>query len=492
MIRVLVVEDQAPVLRRICQSIEETNQMFRVVARARNSREALAFLHEKKIDIVFLDHHMPVLNGIEVIQCIQTERIRVNVVSVGGYQEFLYFYTAMKYGVLDYLLKPIKEDELKQVLQKIEWEILKQHFLFLKDTERVEEERKDEQDKIYTVVTLQIGSVWENVEYSMQQEECMNHLKEKIAKVIIREAWCIFETKHSGEFLFVFKHYPRYVMGQLKIILKEIWSEAGWLILTFVISQEVWGIEQIQEVYIRERKALFHVREIDNYLISLLEACQTIEEENKVMTQNYLSNEKSPRTIEEFGPCVNQLLQTLPRRYIVINSILKTWLTCLSERLSDYDALLAIEEALLQIMSKRLTIEEFEEALHAMTSHVFKKHTQAKPNKEQLAEDIKTYIEDCYSQPITSQLLSERFNFASTYIGKIFKKYYGESPQKYLEKVRIDKSKQLLRQGHAISIKQVAQQIGFVDQLYFTKVFKKCVGKTPTEYRIENSVYYIE
>ena len=80
MIRILVVEDEIPILRSICSLIEQTDSEFQVAARARNGKEALDILDTQVIDVVFLDIHMPVMDGMEVLQELQKKELDVLIV----------------------------------------------------------------------------------------------------------------------------------------------------------------------------------------------------------------------------------------------------------------------------------------------------------------------------------------------------------------------------------------------------------------------------
>ena len=128
MIRILVVEDEIPILRSICSLIEQTDSEFQVAARARNGKEALDILDTQVIDVVFLDIHMPVMDGMEVLQELQKKELDVLIVVLSGYQDFEYVRMAMRHGAVDYLLKPAKREELKRVLYEVESRVIERNL----------------------------------------------------------------------------------------------------------------------------------------------------------------------------------------------------------------------------------------------------------------------------------------------------------------------------------------------------------------------------
>ena len=76
-------------------------------------------------------------------------------------------------------------------------------------------------------------------------------------------------------------------------------------------------------------------------------------------------------------------------------------------------------------------------------------------------------------------------NYSDAYFCKIFKQCFGKGFIVYLSEYRVEKAKELLSDV-AINIKNVSQEVGYRDSNYFAKVFKRIVGETPTEYRIQS------
>ena len=98
-----------------------------------NGAEALSLMREHPVDLLITDIRMPVLTGLEMIQKASEQGVKCHFIVVSGYKYFDYAQKALKYGVEDYLLKPIDEDELNRQLQKIVAE---------------EEQREDKQQQV--------------------------------------------------------------------------------------------------------------------------------------------------------------------------------------------------------------------------------------------------------------------------------------------------------------------------------------------------------
>lgn len=103
-----------------------------------------------------------------------------------------------------------------------------------------------------------------------------------------------------------------------------------------------------------------------------------------------------------------------------------------------------------------------------------------------MARSIAIYIEKSY-RDLTINTLAKNFNISRSYLYYVFKQAYGVSPQEYLMAYRMNKAKQLLTdKRQSLSVKEIAFSIGFDNPLYFSRIFHKRVGMTPTQFSKEN------
>ena len=99
-----------------------------------------------------------------------------------------------------------------------------------------------------------------------------------------------------------------------------------------------------------------------------------------------------------------------------------------------------------------------------------------------LAEQIREYIETHYMEDICLQDVAEQFRYSDAYFCRFFKQNFDKNFIVYLSELRIEKAKELLADV-TVNIKDIGQKVGYRDSSYFTKVFKRIVGVTPSEYR---------
>lgn len=99
-----------------------------------------------------------------------------------------------------------------------------------------------------------------------------------------------------------------------------------------------------------------------------------------------------------------------------------------------------------------------------------------------VSEAIRSYIAAHYMEKITLQDVAAAMNYSDVYFCKLFKQCFDKSFVSYLTIYRIEKTKEILADVR-YNVKDVGEKVGYKDSNYFTKVFKRIVGMTPTEYR---------
>jgi len=92
------------------------------------------------------------------------------------------------------------------------------------------------------------------------------------------------------------------------------------------------------------------------------------------------------------------------------------------------------------------------------------------------------YIENNYSKDISLDDISQELNLSTYYFSKLFKEEKGENFVEFLTETRIEKAKELMKDSSK-SIKEISSSCGYSDPNYFSRIFKKYTGQTPTEYK---------
>lgn len=106
--------------------------------------------------------------------------------------------------------------------------------------------------------------------------------------------------------------------------------------------------------------------------------------------------------------------------------------------------------------------------------------------KEQIASILKDYIVHNYTKEVNLNLIANSMNYSSSYLTKLFFQQYANTPSKYIISLRMQKAQHLLIHHPELSIKQIGELIGYLDQGYFSRIFKKHQGISPFDYRENN------
>ena len=118
MLRMLIVDDEYYIRLGIEHAFDWASMNIEIVGAAQDGNEGFELAMEKKPDLILMDICMPFLNGLELMQKLQNEKLDCGIIVLSGYDEFEYAQKSLQYGVLDYILKPIDKQKLKDAVTK--------------------------------------------------------------------------------------------------------------------------------------------------------------------------------------------------------------------------------------------------------------------------------------------------------------------------------------------------------------------------------------
>ncbi len=163
--------------------------------------------------------------------------------------------------------------------------------------------------------------------------------------------------------------------------------------------------------------------------------------------------------------------------------------------LSGYDdfsyAQSAIKFQVKDYLLKPITLEALSESLHKVLISITSENEHLDTlvgdnnylNQKDIYELLSKYLQENYSHDISFSDLASQFGFTLEYLGKIFKKYSGETLSKYLTKLRMNEAKRLLLNNPELEIQKVGELVGYKDGFYFSRAFKSYTGIQPSEFR---------
>ncbi|MDI4648096.1 response regulator transcription factor [Cohnella hashimotonis] len=126
----------------------------------------------------------------------------------------------------------------------------------------------------------------------------------------------------------------------------------------------------------------------------------------------------------------------------------------------------------------KMTIESERAALKSPSLLTGRQYTA-----EEIVKTVADFIKNNYSLELSLEDIARQFNVNASHLSKIFLKYTGEAPSKYIMSLRMNEAKQLLSLKKGLSIKEIGEAVGYPDPYYFSRIFKQSTGMTPTEYK---------
>lgn len=486
MYKVLLVDDEYMILNGLQKLINWESLDMEIIGTARNGKKALDFMMENKVDIVLTDVTMPVLSGIDFIREAQKVANPFKFIIVSGYQEFDYVKSGIHLGASNYLLKPIDKDELIQSLNQI-----------LKEFKQVNLTKQADQ----TIFESLLGRWVRNELQEEQLTQLVEHELFRLPKesnltvVIVRNQssiqWkstfnCVcLELNLSLHFSLNEKEDVLILANQTDEELKKLLTKVNTKLnndCLFFIGECIHDQKQVYNSYQCALKAKNHA---DFY-------------GRPFIFNTYKENELTDLTLSGLITDLNEGIfsKNIERMTTEISTFtdqLREFQTLEAENIKRLMYLVmvnlylqfdAIESEKLMVKSNQLfDAKTFDEVAAIMKNDLvpldeLKKQQSYSDLTKQTIEIVqKNYTEDLKLKSIASIL-----HVNVMYLGQVFKKETGKSFSEYLNHYRINLAKELLLRSKE-PVNDIASRIGYKNQGYFYKNFKKIVGHSPREFR---------
>ena len=451
MYQVLLVDDEYMILNGLKKIIDWQSLGFQIVATAENAKEGLAVLEQRQIDLVVTDVTMPEINGLEFIEAAQKERHNFEFMILSGYQEFDYLKGGMQLGAVNYLMKPVNKFELVESLKKIKTRLDQQN------------EQKNQQE-IYQELLF---SQWLNEELDeISEEEIIGQISEKQHRIVLIQLARTHDTlinRWLQERQQIFYYQRNYGDRVLITLLLET-DSLDKIPETF---QQAKDNLQLHQFYGDKDEHVFYAvqAETKDQTIDFSSFRRVLQNKQLEVAQKMITD-----FFEQF-----QLAAMMPEDIRYSSFLLFMEIQRELIDLEDEEYLQGIEK-----IHQAKTVQELQQLLLTF----IKKHQRQKKYSDNV-EKVIVILHQHYQEPLTLKEVSENLHLNVMYLGQLFKKETKKSFSAYLNHLRMEKAKQLLLHSNQ-NINEIASEIGYNNTTYFSKLFKKIVGRSPKEYR-ENS-----
>lgn len=522
-LRIIIADDEYRICNMLTKLIDCEALDLEIIGMVYDGAALLEAIQSSRPDIVITDISMPKESGIDVIRKTVQMGLICKFIIISGFRQFDYAYTALKYDVSDYLLKPVDKDELNAALSKIAWQLrhttdnlpsgseqaVHQYFMrkVIKNLYATPQNLSEInatyqlnlQKGFFQFILVRLdnmgksrsipedpGSLHREVENQIKQ-----HLKPHCMELVCTKEWDDILAILNYRELDQAAIYAQF--KELFAVVKRNVQMFGGVTATLCIGNPYPDINKIYNSKTEATDAAW--MRMANRIGSIV-YFEHHHHENLPSLDHILPSlmsriQKAFETLntKDYTACIDELF-TLPTQ-VVSRSEVKKFVRSIPELFFDL-----YENTLSELTNLEQTAKEIRYELRMVTSYSSCRSTLIKLITKQMDEirdflyqrntkPIRMaidYVKSNYSKPITLEDVAQEVKLSAVYFSSIFKKETNQNFSDFLLEYRMNIAKNLLKSSN-LSIKEIAAEVSFSEARYFSKVFKKAIGIKPTDYK---------
>ena len=521
MYQVLIVDDE-PIVKIALRSMLDWGSLgFHICGTASNGQEALEMAERMHPNLIICDLKMPVMDGINLIRTAKDRSMNCEFLVISNYEDFNYVRTALVLGASDYILKvSISPEELTTQLQKIK------EKLDQKQTHHQHEENSAEQSfhhqeqhaawreyfthksyaledlvSITDIDTEHLGSLALcEISFDWYAQQLEPLPAPDLIRSTLKNALEHFDRRRiiffssSSTLLLIqeeeLKKQNNTIEG-LAARIEQLFRYYMPLSPTIIYQDHVTDLLQARKVYHRfqELLELSFYGELGTMNAHNVSVTTSIPELTYRELATRILALPTPERLSRSEEHIKELLNTCRQQHVVPDKVIQYSVHLLVEleyQLSEIPA--SAHDQLVEcadFMRNAISQEELEQHLFHALQVMFSPESSTQATTDQYSLEVEqsiAYIKENYMHKISLASVAEHVGLSSGYLCRIFKDETGGSINTYINNLRMNKAKELLSDKNSY-IKEVAVAVGFEDQLYFSRLFKRYSGLTPSEYR---------
>jgi two-component system response regulator YesN len=518
--KVVFVEDEIVTREGIRDHVDWNGNGFELCGEATDGEVALQMLQTISPDVLITDIRMPFMDGLQLCKIVRENMPWVKIVILSGHDEFEYAQQAIKLGVTEYLLKPVTVADLHAALQKIAGQLdrekneqqnlrnlrdqlaenqalLKERFLLklvvgaISPTEAAEKSQLLGLDlfaKCYLVVIMkaELSDRSEQFDYDEYQ-----HVLELISQLVENNPDIFLLKKGWEELVLLMKgNTPEYLIEEKDLLLERIQQAAAQTRYRFIIGVGTYK-NRIAHIYQSFIEALVNVQSVFNeYNSGPMIAVDKAEllMVDKSAIDNFLRCGVKEDFNEFFDTFISPLGESalksyLIKNYIFVDVVLAT-ARFVNELGGDIDQAVSVFNSIETILMNIKTIDQLREQVYKITAGALAfRDQQINSQYTAVIQQAKEYIERNYKNPdLYLNEVAAHVNLSPSHFSVVFSHEACQTFKDYLTEIRIKKAKELLR-NTVLKAAEISYRIGYNDPHYFSYVFRKKTGLSPTEFR---------
>lgn len=525
MLKVVIADDEDRICQLICALVDWKAMDMEIAGIAHNGLEAWEMVKAEKPQIMITDIRMPGYSGLELIENVKQSAPDLEIIIISGYAHFEYAQTAIKYGVGDYLLKPINKSELNMTLIKLKQKLEEREQSQEKERQLIQKNKKDvcrlQRTLLERLIEQKVQDLSLEIlrdEYGLavkpgmfqvfwvKVDEYMENLNKSGFAAVMEKTVSLLESNirpkctevligQSRDSCVGIMNYDFRRQEDIRRVLRDCLNQLegrkelfGPLTFSMALSGAVKKPELLSDS-VREASIMIQERIVKGTgrILERMPGVSSIHERN--FLEIYLRQIKHAVEIlspEEGDEVVSELRAAVKEMKDVYGyEVLELVNSCGSLFLSQLKLPGRAEEesAFRKRCGQCSSVDTlFLQLLELQRSYIEPLKKKHESDAERPIRQAKQYMQNHFSEQITLEEVSAAVGLSPAYFSVQFKKAEKEGFAKYLLNIRIEQAKIFLRETN-YSVSEICRRVGYNDLKHFTHIFEKATGVKPGIYR---------
>lgn len=531
--RIMLVDDEEEVRTSIIKKIDWHSVGFDVVGDAENGEDALEKIEILEPDVIITDIRMPYMDGLKLTEKLHQRFPSIKVIIFSGFDDFEYAKEAIRQGVIEYILKPVNSEEMTAILRKVKENLdkeieskrnidtLKQNYIaslpvlreqFLNNLLRKNIKKTDIDNKLreynidiagassYQAVAIDIET--DKQEYTGKFSQLKELIPISIRTIIEEKLGDIFriivftslQDSKLSVFIALDENNQDIVLSD---ILRDICKETQRILgvcITMGLGNTINTLDNIGVSYkgalnalgykmIVGRGEVIYINDVEPMVLGVLQF-EDLEQNNLEAVIKFGSPEKIHEIVDSIISKMEEAKVHSRQYQAYMLSIVNAIVQMMQQYEISLENLNVDSLEYLNIIECTKDIDSFKAWLINIAFKMNKSiREKRETNSKQIVKEAKAYIAKNYQNPeLSVEMICGHLHMSTAYFSTLFKKEVGQTYVAYLTDIRLNKAIDLLNTT-ADKTYIIAEKVGYTEQNYFSYVFKKKFGISPTKYR---------
>jgi two-component system response regulator YesN len=513
----IVVDDESIIRKGTIKKLEPIQNEAQCIGEASNGKEALELIQLKNPDIVITDMNMPILDGIDLLSELTKSYPEIRIIVISGFKDFTYMKQAITASAVDYILKPFSKTEIQRsvlaAIHQLEDNISLQNKI---TTNESEAEAAKYTYYIQMLKNLILGYHSELEEITSKRLKFINdrhnlivitiHSTKGINNKVIEN---FINVNGFGDLALYLQHVQNNYIGMIVLFLSEQGTvkplslcqqiinsittlfDSNLNNLSFGISATHSDLKNLHEAYLETIYALNtkKIGDNSNYFIfqQKKDELSTPFQWNK--SEELLFRIEAGMT-DVIEPLLNDLFSLFESNSDLTYGDVKYYCFKLSDQVKFimkqyYEQIqpTSVSSSMQNVLNSMFSLSEIKSYYLQFYQNLSKSlKDKSIYSTDDTIEKIKIYVQRNYKNDLSIEFISSLFYLNRSYCSHIFKEKTGQNFVDYMNSVRIDHAKKLLKSTDK-KMYQISKLVGYDNVKYFFRIFKKSTGMTPEQYR---------